>query len=154
MALKSGFMTFTLDLKQGLHAQNADKGDGVGWRGGEGCGNCIFFKTATRLGCAAFCRRFYPNLQGAVGWFYENLFSLPSRRQPCMSLGAGSRAPAAARSATSAQWDASHLRARGRSAPAPRKCGQVKHCQASGSRVWRRRAARGINYIRIHQFIS
>lgn len=30
MALKSGFLTFTLDLKQGLYAQKADKGDGIG----------------------------------------------------------------------------------------------------------------------------
>lgn len=30
MALKSGFLTFTLDLKQGLCAQKADEGDGIG----------------------------------------------------------------------------------------------------------------------------
>lgn len=97
---------------------------------GSGVRTLYFLKTVTCLGCAGFCRKYFPPVYrvDAAAWFNAALFSVPSRRQPCMSPGAGSRAPAAARSGASpAQRD----RGRRPSAPAPRQRGQVKHCQVT-----------------------
>lgn len=105
---------------------------------GEGCGNCIFFKPVTCLGRAGFCRKYFTLIcrVDAAAWFYANLFSLPSRSQPRMSLGACSRTPAPAGSASSAQRDPGCLHTPGGSAPAPRKRGQVKHCQGALPAGW------------------
>lgn len=116
-----------------------------------------FLKTATRRGCAGFCSKYLTLIcrVDAGAWFYAHLFSVPSCRQPCISLGACSRAPAAARGATFTQRDSGRLHAPGGSPAAPHKRGQVKqHCLLPGSRVWGMRAARVINHSQIHEFIN